>query len=65
MQRADVQALERLALADYLRRRPRRASEVRRSWPVPFAMAGWATDVLVQRDGRWRYQAHHTSIAGP
>jgi ketosteroid isomerase-like protein len=29
-----------------------------------FAFAGLATDVLVQRDDRWRYQAHHVSMSG-
>jgi ketosteroid isomerase-like protein len=28
-----------------------------------FALGGVATDVLVLRDGRWRYQAHHVSMA--
>ena len=28
-----------------------------------FALAGIATDVLVRRDGRWRLQAHHVSMA--
>jgi ketosteroid isomerase-like protein len=30
----------------------------------PFAFGGLATDVLVQRDDRWRYQAHHVSMSG-
>lgn len=28
-----------------------------------FQLRGVATDVLVLRDGRWRYQAHHVSMA--
>lgn len=28
-----------------------------------FELRGVATDVLVLRDGRWRYQAHHASTA--
>lgn len=32
---------------------------------LPFAFAGVATDVLVLRDGRWRYQAHHVSMDAP
>ena len=28
-----------------------------------FELRGVATDVLVLRDGRWRYQAHHVSMA--
>jgi hypothetical protein len=27
-----------------------------------FELRGVATDVLVLRDGRWRYQAHHVSM---
>jgi ketosteroid isomerase-like protein len=30
---------------------------------APFALAGIATDVLVRRDGRWRLQSHHVSMA--
>jgi AraC-like DNA-binding protein len=30
---------------------------------APFALAGIATDVLVLRDGRWRLQSHHVSMA--
>lgn len=30
-----------------------------------FALAGVATDVLVQRDNRWLLQAHHVSMPGP
>jgi ketosteroid isomerase-like protein len=30
---------------------------------MAFELRGLATDVLVWRDGRWRYQAHHVSTA--
>jgi hypothetical protein len=28
-----------------------------------FEFSGFATDVLVRRDGRWHYQAHHVSMS--
>ena len=28
-----------------------------------FEFGGFATDVLVRRDGRWHYQAHHVSMS--
>jgi ketosteroid isomerase-like protein len=30
---------------------------------MAFHLRGLATDVLVLRDGRWQYQAHHVSMA--
>jgi ketosteroid isomerase-like protein len=41
-----------------------RWSEHGRHRGEPFALAGVATDVLVQRNKRWCIQAHHVSMTG-
>ena len=44
--------------------RSNRSAENGRRRGEQFALAGVATDVLVQRDNRWFLQAHHVSMPG-